>query len=161
MKFVLALLAATANAQIEFCTQPSDCEGKVDEGGCCNVWEGVSWAEDSEWGQFADVWKSSSMGELAAGSWWGACMTKAYVDANAAVNADSRERNNYEDLALIKELFPDFNEFGDVDEWIDAWGSTAETQEAFIMNVYCKEASDKAMALAASAAVALSAFALI
>ena len=75
-----------------------------------------------------------------------------YVKANSAI--EGTERNNYDDLALIKELYPDFNEFGDVDEWIDAWGSTADTQNSFIMNVYCHM---MATSLAASGVVAATA----
>ena len=54
-------------------------------------------------------------------------MTKDYVVSNRKVSVETMERNNYDDLKVIKELFPDFNEFGDVDEWIESWGSTVET----------------------------------
>merc|ERR1712216_1053471 len=79
---------------------------------------------------------------------------KAYVDRNGfeapTVEGEPDSRNNYNDLALIKELYPDFNEFGDVDEWIDAWGSNAATQESFMMKVYCLSHAAK---LGVSAAV--------
>merc|ERR1719183_3282214 len=102
---------------IRFCKDSSECAGEdggaYDNGGCCNAWEWVSSAEDSEWGQFAKVWEGSTDGQN-PGSWWGACMPAAYVEGRKT--NDQGEGNNYEDLAFIKELLPDSNEFADVDE---------------------------------------------
>ena len=151
-----ALLSSAASQDTTFCTEDAGvCEGKVKEGGCCNIWEAVSWNDDSEWGDFANVWDYSTAGKLEKGSYWGACMEPEYVTASANANGDEGVVNNFDDLSLIKMVDPDTNAFGDVNEWIDAWGSNEETQKGFNMKVYCKNA----VSLAASAMVAASALA--
>merc|ERR1711904_251571 len=71
------------------------------------------------------------------GSWWAACMPSDYIKASKQDFPDGKV-NNYEDLALIKDIFGDgINNYADVDEWITEWGSDIETQENFIMQVGC------------------------
>ena len=65
-------------------------------------------------------------------------MGKDYVTANAAaMKKGGGTVNNYDDLDLIKRLYPKTNEYKDVDEWIEQWGSDRRTQEGFKMTTLC------------------------
>ena len=70
-----------------------------------------------------------------------------------AANPDGKA-NNYDDLSLIIEVNPSLSEYTNVDEWIEGWESTAETQQGLVMQIGCTSTFDSAIKLAASAFVA-------
>merc|ERR1711976_6160 len=103
------------------------------------------------------------MGELLSKGHSGVLMPANYIKESKLASPDGKV-NNFDDLALIKDIFGEgINEFADAEEWIDAWGSTIEPQENFITHVGChvEEVAEtegaKHLAMA-GAAIAISAY---
>merc|ERR1711920_823900 len=78
---LLALLGS-ASAQLTFCESIADCEGAIDEGGCCARQEVLEIPEAPEWG-FIETGVFQG-GPIEVGSAAQICFGSAFVEARAS-----------------------------------------------------------------------------
>ena len=99
--------------------------------------------ENPAWGGFAEIWGGPD--EIHAVQSKQFCASQAYVDAHFAMNPDGLT-TNYDDLKYTLESVEGVKETFNVetvDEWLEVWGSDADTQEDFVLSMNCLESSIK------------------
>ena len=116
---------------------------------------------DPTWGQFANAWGGEE--NILVGGAFSTCAGEAYLTQNQKEVSGDGTVNNYMDLDnfwnnavgakeyLAGELDLDAST-ATVDDWITAWESNKETQEAFILTVNCMNAKTLAAGIATVAA---------
>merc|ERR1711934_79332 len=168
MKTAILALIGAASAQdfkIPFCAADADCGDAIADGGCCQTMEATAVPEEAEWG-FINAEDGPFKGQdMAVGTKTNICMNAAMVKCRAdAEAAAGGPIDNVVDLQCFLDSNPGLNELLELDDntaeaLIDAWSSTMETNEGFLLKTYCMAGAFK-MAASGAALAATAYFAL-
>ena len=131
-KVTFAVIVASVSAQFG-CESSDECVGETL--GCCTSWTIVAVPEDPEltwWGSFAEIWGGEE--EIQVGAFFTSCAEQAYLDAHYEANPNTNSTNNYDDLDMVLNYFPNkredlgLAEDATVDDWITEWDGDVWTQ---------------------------------